>query len=293
MVTKKTPGEKIFDGFNALFMILIMFVTVYPFIHVLFASLSEASLLVAHSGLLYKPLGLNFNAYREVFKKEMILIGYGNTIFYVVVGTSVNLIMTTLGAYGLSRKNLFWGKLITIIIVFTMFFGGGLIPTFLLVKGLGMYNSRLALIIPSAISTWNLLIMRTYFSSIPISLQESAKIDGASDFTILLKIILPLSTPIIAVIALFYGVGHWNSWFGAMVYLRERKMYPLQLILREILIISESIQVDPDKDQLDRVAVAETIKYATIIVASVPVLIAYPFLQKYFVQGVMIGAIKG
>jgi len=293
MVTKKTTGEKIFDAYNALFMILIMFVTIYPFIHVLFASLSDASLLVAHSGLLYRPLGLNFNAYREVFKNDMILIGYANTIFYVVAGTCVNLIMTTLGAYGISRKNLLWGKLITIIIVFTMFFGGGLIPTFLLVKGLGMYNSRLALIIPSAISTWNLLIMRTYFSSIPMSLQESAKIDGASDFKILLRIILPLSTPIIAVMALFYGVGHWNAWFGAMVYLRERRMYPLQLILREILIISESIQVEPDKMQLDRVAVAETIKYATIIVVSVPVLMVYPFLQKYFVQGVMIGAIKG
>jgi len=293
MVIKKTAGEKVFDVFNALFMILLMFVTLYPFVHVLFASLSEASRLVAHSGLLYKPLGLNFNAYREVLKNDMILIGYANTVFYVVVGTFVNLVMTTLGAYGISRKNLYWGKLITIIIVFTMFFGGGLIPTFLLVKSLGMYNSRWALIIPSAISTWNLLIMRTYFSSIPISLQESAKIDGAGDFKILLRIVLPLSTPVIAVMTLFYGVAHWNAWFGAMVYLRDRNMFPLQLILREILIISESIYVEPDKTQLDRVAIAETIKYATIIIASVPILMVYPFLQKYFVQGVMIGAIKG
>lgn len=293
MVVRKSIGERIFDAINALFMIILMLVTIYPFIHVLFASISDASQIVAHNGILYKPLGLNINAYKEVLKNEMVLIGYANTIFYVITGTSINLIMTILGAYGLSRKNLYWGKIITIIIVFTMFFGGGLIPTFILVKNIGLYNTRWALIIPSAISTWNLLIMRTYFSSIPLSLQESAKIDGAKDFAILFKIIIPLSTPVIAVMILFYGVSHWNAWFSAMVYLRERKMYPLQLILREILIISEAIYVETDRLQLDKVAIAETIKYATIIVASVPILMVYPFLQKYFVQGVMIGAIKG
>lgn len=293
MVVRKTIGEKIFDALNTLFMIILMLVTIYPFIHVLFASVSEASKIVAHNGILYKPLGFNCNAYKEVFKNQMVLIGYANTIFYVITGTSINLILTILGAYGLSRKNLYWGKLITIIIVFTMFFGGGLIPTFILVKNIGLYNSRWALIVPSAISTWNLLIMRTYFSSIPLSLQESAKIDGAKDFAILFKIIIPLSTPVIAVMILFYGVSHWNSWFSAMVYLRERRMYPLQLILREILIISESIYVETDRLQLDKVAIAETIRYATIVVASIPILAVYPFLQKYFVQGVMIGAIKG
>lgn len=293
MVTRKTASERIFDSFNALFMVILMFVTIYPFLYVLFASISEVSQIVAHRGILLRPLGFNLASYKAVFENEMVLIGYSNTIFYVVVGTLVSLFLTILGAYGLSRKNLYWGKLITVLIIFTMFFGGGLIPTFLLVKNIGLYNSRWAIIIPSAISTWNLMVMRTYFSSIPMDLQESAKIDGAGELKILLRIIIPLSAPVIAVMVLFYGVGRWNSWFSAMVYLRERRLYPLQLILREILLINEALLVATDDAQLDKLGVAETIKYATIIVATVPILMVYPFLQKYFVKGVMIGAIKG
>lgn len=293
MVTKRTLGDKIFDTANALFMITLMVVTLYPFLYVAFASLSEVPKLMAHHGILYMPLGFNLKAYQAVLADKMVLVGYGNTMYYVTVGTAFNLFMTVLGAFGLSKKNLYWGKAIMFLIVFTMFFGGGLIPNFLLVKGLGMYNSRWALIIPGMISTWNLIIMRTYFMSIPESLQESAKIDGANDIKILARIILPLSGPVLAVITLFYGVSHWNGWFSAMVYLRDRNLYPLQLVLREILIISQSISTSGDVQEFDKSGIAETIKYATIVVATVPILCVYPFLQKYFVKGVMIGAIKG
>lgn len=293
MVIKRTLGEKIFDVFNVFFLTLLMIVCIYPFLYVAFASISEPGRIIAHRGFLLWPLGFKLDAYAAVFRNEMVLIGYANTMFYVIVGTSFNLIMTVLGAYPLSRKNLYWGKPISLLILFTMFFYGGLIPTFLLVKGLGMYNSRLALIIPTAISTYYLLIMRTYFMSIPDSVQESAKIDGANDFTILFKIVIPLSAPIMAVMTLFYGILHWNGWFYAMVFLRDRTKYPLQLVLREILITSKAQDMLQDVSSLDMMGVAETIKYATIMVAIIPVLIIYPFLQKYFVKGVMVGAIKG
>jgi putative aldouronate transport system permease protein len=180
----------------------------------------------------------------------------------------------------------------TFIIVFTMFFSGGLIPNYLTVMNLGLIDSRWAIILPSAISTYNMIIMRTSFSSIPDSLEESATIDGANDITILTCIILPLSLPIIAVMVLFYGVSHWNSWFSAMFYLRSRTLYPLQLILREILITNSIDNMTTDVSAMDKEPIGESIKYATIMVATLPVLFIYPFLQKYFVKGVMIGAIK-
>jgi len=201
--------------------------------------------------------------------------------------------MTSLGAYGLSRKNLYWGKSMMLFIIFTMFFSGGLIPSFLLVKGIGLYNSRFALIFPSAISTMNLIIMRTNFQAIPESLEESARIDGANDLQIMMRVIIPLSGSVMAVMTLFYGVAHWNSWFNAMIYLRDRTSYPLQLVLREILISNQTQNMTQDVGDLDKLSVSETIKYATIMVATVPILLVYPFLQKYFVKGVMIGAVKG
>lgn len=274
-------------------MILMMIVTFYPLLYVAFASISKPSMLIQHRGLLLIPLGLEFGSYGLVFKNPMISKGYINTIFIVLTGTTVNLLMTSLGAYVLSRKGVYWKKLFMIIIVFTMFFGGGLIPTYLLVKNLGLTNTRWALIIPNAISTYNMIIMRTSFMSIPDSLEESARIDGAKDFTILFKIVLPLSMPVIAVMILFYGVGHWNSWFNAMIYLRNRQLYPLQLILREILISSDTTQMLTNISGLDQEPVQETVKYATIVIATLPILTIYPFLQKYFVKGVMIGALKG
>lgn len=293
MITKKTTADKVFDCANAIILCLLMVATLYPFVYVVFSSLSNPGELAANTGLLFRPAGFSLEAYKAVLKNPLILSGYRNTIFIVLTGTTMNIIMTSMGAYVLSRKNFFWKSLLTALIIFTMFFGGGLIPSFLLVKGLGLRGSLWALIIPGVISTWNLIIMRTYFSSIPDSLEESAKIDGANDFIILFKIILPLSLPVIAVMVLYYGVAHWNAWFGAMVYLTKRELYPLQLILREILIINNTDDMLMGVDSTERQYISETLKYATIIVATLPILCIYPFLQRYFVKGVMIGALKG
>jgi len=208
-----------------------------------------------------------------------------------LIGTALNLTLTTFAAYALSRKAFLLKKAIMMGIVFTMFFSGGLIPSYLIVKGLGLYNSRFALILPGAMSAWNMIIMRTSFMGLPDSLEESAKIDGAHDFTILFRIVLPLSKAVVAVMILFYAVGHWNAWFNAMIYLKDRGKYPLQLILREILVMnSTEVMLSGDNfgSSMDII-----IRYASIIVASVPILCVYPFLQKYFVKGVMIGAVKG
>jgi putative aldouronate transport system permease protein len=223
--------------------------------------------------------------------------GYRNTIFYTVVGTVINLFLTTLAAYPLSRRDLPGRNIFMFLITFTMFFHGGLIPTYLVVKGLGMVDTFWALVIPNAIATYNLIVMRTYFqTSIPWELQEAALIDGCSNTRLLLKIILPLSKPIIAVMVLFYAVMHWNAFFNALIYLRDEELYPLQLILREILIMNQTSLSDDASIQFgmdEKLLLAESIKYALIIVASVPVLIMYPFVQRHFVKGVMIGSIKG
>jgi putative aldouronate transport system permease protein len=290
---KRSMGERIFDCFNVTFMLLLSAITIYPFLYVLFASLSDAAYVIQQRGLFWYPKGFNFEAYKLVFKNPAIISGYMNTFFYVIVGTAVNILMTSLGAYALSRENVMWKNPIMFMIVFTMFFNGGLIPTYLLVNELGMLDSRWALIIPAAMSAYNLIIMRTAFQGIPVSLEESAKLDGANDFTVLFRIVLPLSMPVVAVMILFYGVGHWNGWFSALIYLRTRDLYPLQLILREILITNSTDSMMTGVGGGERAMIGETIKYATIIVATVPILLLYPFLQKYFVKGVMIGAIKG
>jgi len=293
MHIKKGIGDWVFDIFNLILMVFLMIITLYPFLHVFFASISDPAAVVQHRGLLLKPIGFTTGAYKLVFKNPMIPIGYKNTLIYVTVGTAINIFLTTLGAYGLSRKNVYFKNHIMFLITFTMFFSGGLIPTYLLVKNLGMADTRWALLIPNAISAYNLIIMRTSFEGIPVSLEESAKLDGANDFTVLFKIILPLSMPVVAVMILFYGVNHWNSWFNAMIYLRDRSLFPLQLVLRGILISNSTEAMTAGATTgADIEQVGETVKYATIIVATVPILFVYPFLQKYFVKGVMIGAIK-
>ncbi|MCL2319138.1 MAG: carbohydrate ABC transporter permease, partial [Treponema sp.] len=221
---------------------------------------------------------------------ENILSGYLNTIYYVVAGTFINVMLSCFGAYALSRSQFMFKRTITIAIVFTMYFSGGLIPNFLLVKAIGIYNTRWAILLPGAIATWNLIVMKTSFQAIPASLEESAKIDGANDFTILFRIFLPVAKATIAVMTLFYGVAHWNSWFNAMIYLQDRGKYPLSLFLREILIAnSTSGNVNPDADVF---FLDEVIKYATIIVSTLPILAAYPFAQRYFMTGVMLGSLK-
>lgn len=293
MVIKRTIGDYIFDSMNYILLTILALMTLYPFLYVTFASLSSAAELTAHGGLLLKPLEFSLDAYKAVLKNPIIYSGYKNTLFIVVVGTAYNIVMTSMGAFVLSRKDFFWRTPITIMIVFTMFFGGGLIPSFLLVQKLGLMNKIWALIIPGAIGTWNLIIMRTTFQGIPDSLIESAHMDGANDMVILFKIVIPLALPTIAVTVLYYGVGHWNAWFSAMIYLRKRELWPLQLALREILISSNTDEMMTGSVAPDRQAIGETIKYATIMVATLPILAAYPFLQKYFVKGVMVGALKG
>jgi putative aldouronate transport system permease protein len=256
------------------------------------ASISDGSEIISHTGALFKPLGFSLEAYKLVFNNPMVGRGYLNTIFVVVVGVSINILMTSVGAYFLSRKDVFWKKYVMMAIVFTMYFSGGLIPFYFTVKGLHLDNTLWALIIPGMISTFNLIIMRTAFMAIPDSLEESAKIDGANHFTILFRIVLPLAGPTIAVMILYYGVGHWNSWFNAMIFLRKRELYPLQLILREIL-IQNSFTDNGLSTGDDALKLAEVMKYAIIMVGTLPILCIYPFLQKYFVKGVMIGAVKG
>ncbi|MGM7719805.1 carbohydrate ABC transporter permease [Metabacillus sp. Hm71] len=290
---KKTMGERLFDYGNTIFLILLSIITLYPLLYILFASVSDPTYVAQNRGIMLAPKDFTIEAYTMVFKNPMIVSSYLNTLFYVVVGTALNIFLTSLGAYALSRKNVMWGNLIMFMIVFTMFFEGGLIPSYLLVSELNMIDTRWALIFPTAVSAFNLIIMRTAFQGIPASLEESARIDGANDFTILFKIILPLSLPVVSVMILFYGVYHWNSWFPAMIYLQDRELFPVQLILREILIANDTSSMTSGVGSVDAIPIGETVKYATIVVATLPILCLYPFLQKYFVKGVMIGGIKG
>ena len=284
--------ERIFDIFNVIFMFLLCIIMLYPFLYVIFASFSEPAKLMAHSGMLLSPQGLSLDAYESVLNNQRVWTGYKNTIIYVLFGTAFNIVMTVLCAYGLSRKGLMFTRVITIMIVFTMYFSGGMIPTYLVVRGLGLYNSRLALIIPGAINTFNMIIMRTAMAAVPDSLEESARLEGASHLQVLFKIMIPVTMPTIAVLILYYGVGHWHAWFNASIYLSDPAKQPLQLFLRQILITANMGDMAGSSSE-DQALLAETIKYATIVVATVPILVLYPFLQKYFVKGVMVGSLKG
>lgn len=290
MIERHSVGDRIFMTITYVIVGLLALVCLYPMVHVLMGSFSDPILLLRHSGPLLKPLGFSIKGYEVVLQNPNIFIGYGNTLFYVIAGTAINIFFTTMAAYALSRKKYMFKRFITIAIIFTMYFSGGIIPNFLLVRGLGIYNSRLAMLLPGAIITWNLIVMKTSFQNIPASLEESAKIDGANDFIILLKVFVPVAKATLAVMTLFYAVSHWNSWFNALIYLRDRELYPLQMFLREILIASSSggnVGVDADMMFME-----EVVKYCTIIVSTVPILFAYPFAQKYFMTGVMMGSLK-
>ncbi len=280
-----------FDIVNYIMLSLLCVITIYPVLYVLFASFSDPLLLEHHSGLMLSPQGFSLEGYSAVLESPNIALGYRNTIFYVLVGTSINMVMTIFGAYAISRKDLYIRKPVTILIIITMQFSGGLIPTYVVVENI-LGSSMWTQLIPGAIVATNLLIMRTGFMAIPDSLLESARIDGANDWTILQKIILPLSKPTLAVIGLYYGVSHWNRWLPATIYLRDRQLFPLQLFLREILIQSQIDETVIDNPNLIT-DLSEVIKYSTIMVAIIPVLCVYPFLQKFFVKGVMLGAVKG
>lgn len=294
MVGENTPSRRVFLVFNTIILIILSFVFLSPMLHVLFASFSDPLALARYSGIVLWPRGpLTVDGYRRVFQNPNILTGYMNTIFYVGVGTTLSVIFTALAGYALSRKRLVMRNRLMLLITFTMLFNGGLIPTYMVVKELHLLDSRAAVILTMMISAYNLIIMRTFFGSISDSLEESARIDGARDTQIFFRIYLPLAKAGIAVMALYYGVAYWNTWFGASIYLQTRTKFPLQLILRDILILNDSNAMASGNNiagELDKYKTL--VKYCTIIVATVPILFIYPLIQKYFVTGVMIGSIK-
>ena len=281
---------------NIVFLSIIAVIILYPLIYVLSASFSDAMSVTSGKMFLW-PVDLTLENYEEVFKNKNIVLGFRNSIIIMVSGTAINLLMTILAAYPLSRRDLWGHSVIMKLITFTMFFNGGLIPSYLLIgKTLGLMDNWLSLILPGAISVYNMIIMRTYFmTSVPFELQEAAEIDGCSMFGILVRIVLPLSGPVIAVIALYYAVGHWNSYFNALLYITSEDLQPLQLYLRKVLTLNNAQSLmQMGADEMARQAMrAETIKYSVIVVSSIPMLIMYPFVQRFFVKGVMIGAIKG
>lgn len=290
---KRPLGEKIFEVANIIFMALLCVVMLYPMIYVLFASISDPSQLMAHKGLLLHPLGLSSASYSMMLENPTLIRSFLNTVIILVAGVSVNILITSFGAYFLTRKEVVGRNFIMFMIVFTMYFSGGTIPFYFVVSNLGLTDSYLSLILPVAISTFNLIVMRTSFSGIPESLVESAKLDGAGHFRILFTIIMPLSKAIISVMVLYYAVSHWNSWFNAMLFISDRDLYPLQLVLREILITGNTEQMTGMVDAGAKSMAAHTVQYAVIISSTLPILCIYPFIQKYFTQGVMIGAVKG
>lgn len=290
---KKSRSDRIFDIVNLTLCIIIFILVVYPLIYVVSASVSDPFAVLQGEMVLF-PKGFNLKSYAKIFEYQDVLIGYKNSLVLVLLGTGINFILTFFGAYTLSRKDLYGRTFFTMLFAFTMFFNGGMIPRYLVVKDCGLLDTVWSMIIPGAISMYNMVVMRTFFqNSIPDSLVEAAEIDGASNWQIMFRVVLPLSKSIIAVICLFYGVAHWNQYFQAMLYLTSREKFPLQMVLREILLLSQVQDLVDTQGFADQVMQGEGIKYSLIIVASVPVLIVYPFIQKHFVKGVMLGAIKG
>ena len=294
MVQQKGKGELIFRCINGLIMLLVVAVTLYPLLYVLAVSLSSAQYVQAGMVTIF-PKGLNLEAYREVMSDTYFWSSYKNTIVYTVTGTALSLFLTTMLAYCLSRPNLFGRKQISFLILFTMFFSGGLVPNFLLVKNLHIYNTMWAIILPASISTYNMIITRTYMQGLPEELFESIKLDGGNDWQIFTRLVLPLSKPVVATIALFYAVGMWNGYFNPMIYLKDADKYPLQIILKDLILSQNASDLSAGAAEAlgQSMMTSEMIISASIMIAMIPILCVYPFIQKYFVKGVMLGAVKG
>lgn len=290
-----STADKIFDTFNYIILAIIMLLVLYPLVFVLSASVSDPMYVVTGKIFLW-PRGFNLDAYGKVFSNPTIIRGYANSIFYTVLGTSLSMILTTFAAFALSRPDLRGRKFFTIMITLTMFFSGGMIPLYLVVQKLHLIGNFWSIILPSLMSAYNMIIMRSYFqASIPFSIQEAAVIDGCSPLKLLMKIILPLSVPVMAVVALYYGVARWNSYFSCMLYMGSQKQWwTLQLVIREIVIQATATEMmELGLVSIEQIMAKEALKYTVIIVSSLPLLIVYPFIQKHFVKGVMIGAVKG
>lgn len=284
-------GSKVFDIFNFVILGIIGFMMFYPMYYVFIVSISSAEF-ISKAMVNIVPRGITFEAYKIVFQNAQIWKSYGNTVLYTVLGTLINVVFTAMCAYPLSRKDFFGRGPITILVTLTMFVGGGMIPLYLVVSNLKLLNTLWAIVLPPAISTYNMIVMRTSFSAIPDSLTESAYIDGANDIQILVKIILPLSKAILATMTLFYAVQHWNSYFSAMLYLNDQRKYPVQVIMRDIVIAGDFSGQGGDIGTNLNV-IATNYKYSVIIISVIPILLVYPLLQKYFTKGVMVGAVKG
>jgi multiple sugar transport system permease protein/putative aldouronate transport system permease protein len=292
---KEARGDRVFTVINAAILVIFTLSVLYPILYVVSSSFSSADAVMAGRVVVY-PVEFTLDGYKAVFNYPRIWVGFMNSLFYAVVGTTVNVIMTLIAAYPLSRRDLFGRTAFLSLFLFTMLFSGGLIPTYLLVRQLGLLNTRWALIFPQSLSVWNLLITIAFFrTSIPPEMLEAAQLDGANDLQHFIRIVLPLSSSIIAVIGLFYAVSHWNQFFSALLYLGRAEMHPLQLVLREILVQNQvdMAMLGDVREMARRQGVVELLKFSSIVVASVPVLLAYPFVQRHFVKGIMLGAVKG
>lgn len=290
----KSKGYTVFTVFNYIILTFIGLVCLYPLYYVVIASFSDPVKLISHDGLLLLPLkNYTLAGYRMVFQNKLVMSGYKNTLIILVVGVCVNMLLTILGAYVISQRQLMLRKPLTIFIIVTMYFSGGMIPAYLNVRDLGMMDTLLALIMPNAINTSNLLIMRSAFMAVPESLSEAAEIDGASHRQILFQVMVPLVKATMAVLVLYYGVAHWNSWFNASIYLRSSDKFPLQLVLRNILIEGETSDMLSDVGSADNPQAVQLLKYSLIVVSTLPIMCIYPFLQRFFEKGVMLGAVKG
>ena len=298
MVRNKSIGSRVFNFVNIVFFAFVIIACILPVWHVFCASFSDAGWVLNQSGIIWQIHDFNLTGYKLVFENANIWTGYLNTFFYVIANTALGMLLTVMGAYALSRKDFLWANPVMLGISFTMLFSGGIIPSYILVtQYLDMYDSRWALIIPTCMNAFNLILIRTALQNVPASLEESAMLDGAGRFTILFRIMLPLIKATLATVVLYFVIGNWNSWFNAMIYLRTRSKFPLQLVLREILITASDAAttgtVTSSTETGDTALYRQLTQYCTIIVSTVPIFIFYPFIQKYFESGVMIGAIKG
>jgi putative aldouronate transport system permease protein len=293
MVQRRGSGDRVFFIGNNLFLALIFIVMVYPFLYVLAVSLSSPNAVIQNKVFLF-PVGFNLTAYRVVADNKGIWTGYANTLLYTVVGTLINLVVTSLMAYALSKKYLWGNRFFSLFVIFTMFFQGGMIPNYLLISNLRMINTIWAIVLPGAVSTWYLMVMRTFFGQLPAELEEAAMVDGCNPFVVFIRIIIPLSKPILFTMALFYAVTHWNAYMAPLIYLNDKAKFPLQIIMRQILITGDTNFTNAISYLDDTgLIISDTIKYATIIISILPIVMVYPFIQKYFSKGVMIGSVKG
>lgn len=293
---KASTGRKVFNACNILFMMILMILTLYPFLYVLFASLSDPLKLYSHTGLLLHPLGFSLKGYSFVMNYRAIWNGYAVTLFLATVGTACTLVASLLFAYVLSKKDSMLHGFFTFTAVFTMYFNGGMVPTYLIVKNVGLLDSVWSLIIPGLISTYYVIILRTALTGVPKEMIESAELDGANEMVTLVRILLPLIMPTIAAISLFIVVGYWNSWTSALLYIQDNKKMPLQMVLRQIVVnndVSAAAGTGASNRSGEDQATRMLLKYATIMVSVIPIICVYPFLQKYFTKGVMVGALKG